>query len=99
MSLKTFTLFYLMTDQPDNEPMEEENVAEDSQEIVFSLHLTQSQADMDSQAPFETILPMEEIQEVMKWHCHEDELKSFLSAFTRTQSACAQLHVRGKDIK
>lgn len=33
--------------------VEEENMAEDSQDMVvpFSLHLTQSQTDMDSQAP------------------------------------------------
>ena len=33
--------------------VEEENMAEDSQDIVvpFSLHLTQSQTDIDSQAP------------------------------------------------
>ena len=43
--------------------VEEENMAEDSQDIVvpFSLHLTQSQTDMDSQAPS----AMEATEEVM----------------------------------
>ena len=42
---------------------EEENVVEDPQDIVvpFSLHLTQSQTDMDSQVP----LAMEVIEEVI----------------------------------
>lgn len=42
--------------------MVEENIAEDSQDIVvpFSLHLTQSQTIMDSQAP----LAMEVIEKV-----------------------------------
>ena len=43
--------------------VEEENMVEDSQDIVvpFSLHLTQSQTDMDSQAPS----AMEVIDEVI----------------------------------
>ena len=42
--------------------VEEENIAEDSQDMVvpFSLHLTQSQTDMDSQVP----PAMEVIEEV-----------------------------------
>ena len=46
--------------------MEGDSVAENSQEIIFSLHLTQSQTDMESQMPPETSLQMEEIQEVMQ---------------------------------
>lgn len=47
--------------------MEEERTAEDSQDIVipFSLHLTQSQTDMDSQPVREASQPMEVIQQVM----------------------------------
>ena len=43
--------------------VEEENMVEDSQDILvpFSLHLTQSQTDMDSQAP----PAMEVIEEVI----------------------------------
>ena len=48
-----------------DKPMEGDSVAEDSQEIIFSLHLTQSQADMESQMPPETDLQMEEIREVI----------------------------------
>ena len=52
---------------------EEENVVEDSQDIVvpFSLHLTQSQTDMDSQVP----PAMEVIEEVIA----VSQLKLFLS--------------------
>jgi len=53
-----------VTDQPAAEQIEEDKGAEDSQEIIFSLHLTQSQADLDSQLPLETILPAGEITEV-----------------------------------
>lgn len=56
-----------MTDKPADQPMEEERTAEDSQDIVipFSLHLTQSQTDMDSQPALEASQPMEVIQQVM----------------------------------
>ena len=56
-----------MTDHPADQPMEEERIAEDSQDIVFpfSLHLTQSQTDMDSQAAPESSQPMEVIPQVI----------------------------------
>ena len=60
-------VFNLVTDKPADQPMEEEQIVEDSQDIVFpfSLHLTQSQPDMKSQAPLEPGQPMEVIREVM----------------------------------
>ena len=60
-------VFHLVTDKPADQPMEDEKIDEDSQDIVFpfSLHLTQSQPDMESQAPLEPSQPMEVIHEVM----------------------------------
>ncbi|KAL9983788.1 hypothetical protein ACROYT_G006018 [Oculina patagonica] len=48
-----------------DQPMEEETIPEDSQDVAFpfSLHLTQSQADLDSQAAPEASQPMEVIQQ------------------------------------
>lgn len=57
--------FCLVAVKPTDAPMEGDSVAEDSQEIIFSLHLTQSQIDMESQMPPETSLQMEEIREVI----------------------------------
>ena len=57
--------FYLVAVKPTDEPMEGDSVAQDSQEIIFSLHLTQSQTDMGSQMPPEASLQMEEIREVI----------------------------------
>lgn len=51
----------LVVYQPADQPMGEDNDknGDDSQEIVFSLHLTQSQVDMNSQMPMD-----DDIQEV-----------------------------------
>ena len=62
-----------MTDEPVDQPMEQENVQEDSQVMPFSLHLTQSQSDMGSQMPLETSQPMEGIQEVCSQGAGNDE--------------------------